>query len=328
MSEDINYGEPLILEDINKLKTVTLDKDNTVDLDYITSCLKEDFVVLVKQANKNIAENVLSSVAEYFGLLDNLKVQSAFASILGHRKNEGQYYMTVNNREGFQYIPSHSEGTSNTNMQLASMYCQENSTNGGLTILSNVDQSSDVWQSLGEYCVKVKLTGQKPTSQQLEIAKAYLKVDLLADTLTLEDQVIDELDTSKLPMLKGLNFKAFHVISKPRKIFSNILNRELYSYWDSIASHDYSSGTGYYNLLKQEGLLIEPEGGASMEKLDNAADRRVWSSGVDFGKIFTSKLTYKLRPGELILFNNLTWTHSSTNWEPNKGTRKVFVAFA
>lgn len=319
-----------IEDDMCKLKSFKLDSDRNVDLTGIYEALKQDCVVKVSGLEQPDADRLISDLANSLGLLDALKLQASFASILGHRKNEGQYYSTVNERENYHYISAHSEGTSKTNIQLASMYCKENTTDGGLSILSKIKQDDMIWKRLGEYSIKIKPGHKQPTKFQIEQAKVFFKVDLLNDILHDDDKIIEEAPPQQLQML-GLNesgIKVYYVVSKISKAHSTILNKEIYPYWDSVASPDISSGLGYHQLLEQNELIKKPSENTNISLLDNAAKRRVWDSGVNYLEIIESKLTLKLQAKEAIFFNNLSWTHSSTNWTPNSGNRNVFASFA
>ena len=95
-----------------------------------------------------------------------------------------------------------------------------------------------------------------------------------------------------------------------------------------MASIDHDLSSAYTRLLKQWGLLKQPSNGSQVYELDNAAGRRVWRSGIDYSQIFKCRITYKLRPGDLLIQNNVTWTHSASNWSPDSGTRNVAAAFA
>jgi len=65
-----------------------------------------------------------------------------------------------------------------------------------------------------------------------------------------------------------------------------------------------------------------------LHKMADTCGMQVWNSGVDYSKVFRCKITRKLAPGDLIIQNNLTWVHSSSNWSPGSGTRKVAASFA
>jgi len=82
------------------------------------------------------------------------------------------------------------------------------------------------------------------------------------------------------------------------------------------------------HCLRESGLLKETLEGPTVGMMDNAADRRVWNSGVSFAGLFKCKITRKLRPGELIIQNNFTWTHAASNWFRGSGTRRIAASFA
>lgn len=309
-----------IPEDHARLSTLNYE---TADLtDVVLEGLKEDKVVLVQGVSPENADRVLASVAEALNLREQLEIQAGFASIQGHRDNIGTYFMSVNKRSGYQFIPPHSEGTQFTNMQLASFYCYENTTDGGENIMLNINSSSPVWQYMKQVGTKVDAGNYKLTPAQIASAKMMLQVNLPDDFLSDSDEVISQ---RKSPM-PGI--KLYNVLSPARKSYSTILDRDVYVYWDNMASTDFDSGKEFYRLLNDCKLLREPPAGLSSDKMDNANPRRVWSSGIGYRDLFCSRITRKLQPGELVIQNNLTWVHSTANWTPSTGTRKVAAAFA
>jgi len=56
--------------------------------------------------------------------------------------------MSVNERNDYQFIPPHSEGNHLMNMQLAAFFCYENSTDGGVTVLLNINETFNEWHKL------------------------------------------------------------------------------------------------------------------------------------------------------------------------------------
>lgn len=313
-----DYGVP---DDPSRL-LVLRQGDAGCGVDAILAGLRQDQVVLVQNASAQDADNLLYGVAERLDLQNQLKVQSAFASIHGHRENVGKYFMSVNKRTDYQFIPAHSEGQHASNLQLASLYCYENSTDGGETILLNTDSDSPMWDILGEIVTKVDLCGRKLSPSEIAGAKMMFKINIPEDVLSADDKVLRE---QKAPV-PGI--KVFDALTRSKKARSRILERELNVYWDTVASLDFDSGKEYMRLLQSCGLLRQPAGGMDIAKLDNAHIRRVWSSGVNYESLFRARLVRKLVPGDLVIQNNLTWTHSTANWTPGSGTRKVVAAFA
>jgi hypothetical protein len=310
-----------ILEDRSKL--VIIDHGNNgVDLNLIVSSLQRDLVVLVKSVTATQADETLYMVAHKLGLSESLELQAGFATFHGHRRNIGKYFMSVNSRSGYQFITPHSEGTSAVSMQLASFYCYENSTDGGETILMNVDGESKTWQGLKEKVTRARPIFKRLSSGQAMQAKALYGIRLPNDILRDDDQIVAE-TPSKVPGLALVE-----VLARTEKTYSRILGRNLYAYWDSVASYDHDLASAYLDLLKRWGLLKEPPCGIDLHQMDNAAPRRLWHSGISFLQIFKSRITHKLVPGDLIIQNNLSWTHSANNWSPNSGTRNIAAAFA
>lgn len=292
------------------------------DMDAVLNALRNDQVALIQGLDQTRADAFIAGVAAQLGLLDQLAIQTGFASIRGHRENVGKNFMTVNKRAGYQFIPAHSEGGHRVGMQLAAFYAHENSTDGGHSILLNADDDSPVWASQRELMVKVDLGGTRPSRGDVARAKVMYSIDILQDQLAPGDEVIAE-RPSFMPGVRVLT-----VLTPTRTSYSAILDRNVHVYWDTVASVDFDSGKEYLRLLTASGLLKVPPEGVDISVLDNAHERRVWSSGVNYEALFKSRLTHKLAPGELVIFNNMTWSHSTSNWTPGSGVRRVVGAFA
>jgi hypothetical protein len=299
-----------------------MDDGQQVDLAAILECLRQDLVVLVKGLSPTDADSLMSSIAGGFRLQENLELQAGFAAHQGHRHNIGQYFMSVNTRSDYQFIPWHSEGNSFTRMQLAAFFCYENSTDGGETILMNIDDSSDVWPSLREKAKRGKVASRSLSPQEIARVRGLYQLSMPADVLRNDDRVLEERPTD-IPGLTVLS-----VLAQPRRTYSQVLGRDSYALWDSIASIDSDSADQYAALLKARGLLKQPPDGRSIREMDNTAVRHIWCSGVDYSRIFKCKLTLKLSAGDFIIQNNITWAHSACNWSPGSGTRKLAASFA
>ncbi|MDP9050378.1 MAG: TauD/TfdA family dioxygenase [Acidobacteriota bacterium] len=313
--------ELVIPEEPGRLRVVE-HNEGEIELDLLLQSLREDLVVLIRNVSPEQADRFMYDVADRFRLSDSLKLQAGFAGFAGHRHNIGKYFMSVNKREDYQFVPPHSEGSSFIGMQLASFFCYENSTDGGETILMNTDDSSEAWQSLREKARRGRI-GPKPlTQQEILRARGLYRLNLPTDILREDDQVLEESRT-EFPSLTVVD-----VLAKPQRFHSSILDRKLYVYWDTIGSIDKDSAPQYARLLRQCGLLKEPKGGLQVHQMDSSAQRRIWHSGVSYAGIFKCKITCKLEPGDFIIQNNLTWTHSANNWSPDSGTRKIAASFA
>jgi hypothetical protein len=313
-------SEVRVAEDQTRLKI--MDDGQHVDLAVILDSLKRDLVVLVKGLSSTEADRLMSRVAKGFGLQENLELQAGFAAHQGHRHNIGQYFMSVNTRSDYQFIPWHSEGNSFTRMQLAAFYCYGNSTDGGETIVVNIDDSSDVWPLLREKAKKGRITSRSLLPREIARVRGLYQLNMPRDVLRDDDRVLEEKSTD-IPGLTVLS-----VLAQPRRTYSHVLGRDSYTLWDSIASIDSDSAEQYAALLKASGLLKQPPSGRSIREMDNTAVRHIWSSGVDYSRILKCKLTLKLGPGDFIIQNNITWAHSACNWSPSSGTRKVAASFA
>ncbi len=307
------------------------DADNLVALkgfesDYtpilIAEALKNDRVVLVEDVDPADADNIASATAQAFGLLDQLKMQAALASFQGHRDTISTYFMTVDKRSSFDFVPSHSEGRPNMNIQLASFYCFENSTDGGVTILQNTNQDSPAWTSFRDYATKVDLCGTTLSRADIARAKAMFDVAIPDDILRDDDVVLRDRESP----IAGVRF--FFTLSPLRKAFSRILNRHVYACWGNGLAVDTDSRKEYAKLLQECGLLLDADKAAAARNLDPTRAVNSWASGIRYKDLFKARIVRKLRSRDLVIFNNLTWTHSASNWTPGSGVRKLAAAFA
>ncbi|MGI8548598.1 MAG: hypothetical protein ACR2M1_14940 [Gemmatimonadaceae bacterium] len=302
---------------------MTLDRGATgVDVESIIAALRQDQVVLIPGVAPEQADDLMFRVAERAGLAEALQLQAGFADLHGHRTRIGKYFMTVNKRRDYQFVGPHSEGSSFAGMQLAAFLCYRNTTDGGETILLNADDSSPAWNSLRERVRRGRVASRPLAPHEITRVRGMYQLRLPDDMLRDDDQVISETKTP-IPGLTVLD-----VLAKPKKVRSRLLDRDLYAYWDTIESVDADSAREFERLLQRTGLLKEPPADFDRRAMDDAVARRIWRSGVTYDQLFRCKVTRKLAPGELILVNNLTWTHAVSNWTPSSGTREVAAAFA
>jgi hypothetical protein len=291
-------------------------------IEEIVLALKSDQVALVRNVVTEMADNLIREVANRFALDDNLELQAGFASFHGHRKNIGKYFMTVNDRSDYQFIPPHSEGSSFSAMQLAAFYCFENSTDGGESILMNVGQTEDCWKMLKEVAYRLRLDSGELAQHEIARIRALYHLNYPSDALAGEDEILKE-EQTEIPGVTLLT-----VLAKPQKTYSYLLGTNVFALWDSIASVDFDVADQFASLLREEKLLREPAEGLEIAAMDNTAHRHLRHSGIRYSSLFTCKITHKSHPGELLIQNNLTWTHAAANWSPGLGIRRVAASFA
>jgi hypothetical protein len=287
----------------------------------VIEVLTEDGIALVPSMPPEGAGDLLHDVAAGLGLAEQLELQAGFAAFLGHRQRIGKYFMSVNQRHDYQFVPPHSEGTGFQCLQLASFYCFENGTDGGETILMNVDPDAGAWDGLRELVVRARPMATPLPAGELARVRALYNLHPERDVLRDDDLTLGERPSK----IAGLTL--VDALAKPQRAHSRILGRSQYAYWDSIASIDHDSSTAFVQVLRQGGWLKEPPG-LSVEQLDSCTPRRIWRSGVDYSRLFARKVVRKLQAGELIIYNNMTWTHTASNWSPSSGHRTVAAAFA
>jgi hypothetical protein len=230
--------------------------------------------------------------------------------------------MSVNGRDDYQFIPPHSEGGSFMGTQLASFYCYENTTDGGVSILLNVNGRGDAWSCFREQVRRGRVPSRPLAKHEMARVRGLYQLKLPEDLLREDDQILSEHE-SVIP-----NLTIIEALAKARTTYSSMLDLEVYVYWDTLGSIDRSSAPEYERLLRQCDLLKEPQGGIELQQLDNAAGRRIWTSHIPYSQIFRCKITRKLAPGDFIIMNNLTWCHSASNWTPGSGVRRIVASFA
>jgi len=320
MTENCAVSVP---EDKNKLKVIS-GFNPSFDFAAVTQSLKEDQVVLVRNVEQSDIDSLILNIAEQLGLRSSLELHAGFAEVQGHRKKMSKYYMSVNKRREYQLILPHSEGSSFQNVQLVSFYCHENTTDGGDTILMNVDRTSDsVWGNLRERVVRGRVKNKILSHGEIAEIKMRYQIKLPEDALQPDDQILKE-SHSHLAELDLVD-----VLARPKKTFSKILNKNVYAYWSSMSRFDSDSYRDFSEILRQSGLYKEPVGASDHESsTDGHSDRGIWSSGVSYDQLFKRKISIRLEPDDFILMNNLTWTHGVSNWTPGSGSRVVAAAMA
>jgi hypothetical protein len=310
-----------VREDLARL-TILPGGDTSCDLTEIVSGLKDDQVTLVRQLTQPQADRIVFGVAAALGLSAQLELQAEFASVHGHRSRVGKYFMTVNERTDYQFIPPHSEGDAKAAIQLACFHCLENTTDGGATILLNADDDSSMWALTRSAENKVSVGNRKLSASEIAIARMRYQIRIPEDLLGDDDEVVSEQECP----IPGL--KMFKVLARTSKTHSRILDRDVNVYWDNVSSVDFDCSKEYLKLLRSDGLLKEPPQGIDVGLIDYNHDRRVRSSGINYKSLFKAKIVRKLEAGDLVIFNNLTWAHSNSNWTPHSGHRRLAAAFA
>lgn len=293
------------------------------DISVALESIKKDMVILIRNVSADEVDDLIHSIADGLGLAEDLSLQAGYVRLYRHRHNVGKYFMTVNERRDYQFVSPHSEGNRGQRMQLSSFYCHENSTDGGESILMNIDDASNAWPSLREKVRRGRLEPSRTLTQREALrARGEYGINFPEDLLREDDQVLKELET-RVP---GLSI--VEALARPERAYSHILGSKVYVYWDTIASYDRDAAVQYMHLLKQCGLLKEPDGGLNVTEMDNQAPLRVWHSGASYSQLFKCKITIKLAPGDLIIQNNFTWAHAANNWSPGSGTRNIVASFA
>jgi hypothetical protein len=290
--------------------------------DKIAGILSEDRVALIHGVSQIDADKLMAGIASEFGLSEDLEIQAGFAAIHGHRKNVGNYFMSVNERGEYSFIPPHSEGNSRMSMQLSSFYCMENTTDGGETVLWGTGRDEEKWRGAKEFKYKIKTS--RRTLSKTEIAELRMMhgIDWKKDVVEEDDEVLCLHDAP----IEGVH--RYSVLEPAKKSFSKILGTDRYVCWDTIGSVDWDIAEGFAKALQKAGLFKTPAKFDDWRELDSSSHRKVWSSGINLPSIFTRAIVRKLRKGELIVMNNMSWAHSACGWTPGSGTRDLVAAFA
>jgi len=284
--------------------------------------LRDDKVCLIAGVDQIAADAIIAQVCDQLSLRQMLELQAEYAAIHGHRSKVSKYFMTVNRRKDFQLVTPHSEGGRNSNIQLSSFYCRQNTTDGGETILLKVNSEGGGWNLLKEYIYKISEKERKLSATDAAIAKMRYQISLPEGSLSEDDMIIEE-----KPSPFG-EISMYTVLCPVTKAYSSILNSETNVFWDNVSSIDNSSFSQFTDLLRGLGILKAGDLSRSNINMDTSSERRVWSSGMEYSTIFEIGLFGKLRAGDLIIQNNLTWTHGANNWTPGSGIREILAAFA
>ncbi len=293
-----------------------------LDVNAAIDALGQDHIVLVRNISIGDADSIVYQITNKLGLLQGLEVQANFANFLGHRHQISRYFMSVGSLDEYQFHTPHSEGSSIANIQLSCFFCFENSTDGGDTILMNVNDASEGWGLLREQVTKIS-PGSKPLSRGEWVrARALYRLRSPDDYVAPDDRIVLELQ----PAIPGLRLSS--VLTKAQRAYSIILKRDVNVLWDSIGNVDQSSLEPFVQMLQHSGLLKIPADGLEFSQADLYFPRRVWRSGVDYTALFQDRIVLKLEPGDLVIQNNLTWAHAVNNWTPKSGIRKIGAAFA
>jgi hypothetical protein len=292
------------------------------DVNAAIDALGQDHVVLVRNVSISEADSIVYQIAGELKLLQKLEVQAKFSYFLDHRRQISKYFMSVGSVGGYQFHTPHSEGSSITNIQLSCFFCLENSTDGGDTILMNVNEESEGWDLLREQVTKI-LPESKPLSRGEAVrARALYRLRSLDDYVVPDDRIVQELQAA----IPGLRLAS--VLTKAQKAHSIILKRDVNVLWATIGNVDQSSLEPFVQMLQHSGLLKIPANGLESSQLDLYFPGRVWRSGADYTALFRDRIVVKLEPGDLVIQNNLTWPHAVNNWTPESGTRRIAAAFA
>jgi hypothetical protein len=276
----------------------------------------------VKQEN---IDDIIAGVADRFELRSGLELQANFAAIKNHRRNISRYYMSVNARKDYQCILPHCEGGSFANLQLVSFFCYENTTDGGHTVLLNIDETSQVWGSLRERVKRGRVMNREMTEGEVSRARMKYHLHLPEDYLQEGDRVLGEHETD----IDGLTI--VDALVMPRKTHSKILDKELLAFWSSMKSTESNLYQDFVSLLRRWNIYIEPPPEAEIRQKEVAGSCE--ESGRQdcrtfYEKLFKYKIVRRLAPGDLLVMNNQTWTHAANNWSPGSGIRRIGVAIA
>ncbi len=291
-------------------------------LNEVVDCLGNGSVILMHGVIAEHADTLMEEIATAVGLQEELELQAGFAAFLGHRTSVGRFFMTVNSRSDFQFIGPHSEGDGNINMQLAAFFCFENTTDGGETVLLEVDEESASWCSLRESVTRLAGSSRPLTLREFARVRAVHRLRSPADYVKASDRVFSE----KRSDLPGVQLA--HVLAEPEKAFSRLLDRKIFTYWDTISAVDHTSLTEFARLLDDFRLLKRPQHAADLSSMDSMKNDRIWSSNVGFERIFKSALILRLTSGDLVICSNHKWAHAAANWTPSTGVRRIAAAFA
>ena len=177
-----------------------------------------------------------------------------------------------------------------------------------------------MWNVLRDKVVKGATKKSLTRSEKSQLRIKY-KLNMPEDSLTSDDEILKATPIDS-------NTTLYDVLTSPKKRFSKILHQDLHTLWYTTESIDYDSLEQFKDLLLESGLLKQSSGISDFKMLDFDPGLRLGHFGSQYDQLFKCKISYKLQPNDLVIQNNLSWTHGVTNWTPGSGTRKIIAAFA
>ncbi|PHS16272.1 MAG: hypothetical protein COA78_04005 [Blastopirellula sp.] len=293
-----------------------------LDYNQVKSSIESDKLVLIRSIQHEQASQLFSELVNHYGLKESYDLQMQLVvHMMEGRSSINDIAVTVNEREPFQIIQPHSEGDSSSQLDLFSLYCSQNALHGGENVLSLINQSADHSNLRAKEKV---IVGEDLTDFEVNELRSHHLDTKRADKSILE----------KDRMLMETSRGSIVVRTVPLEPARSAINgEELVTYWDNVTVHDIAFHRYQFELLNH--LAILNNGGEnnyeSYMHLENDSD---WvpadtNSGTleQTSALFVCHIVHKMQPGDFLLFNNRSWTHSVNNWPPCE-TRKLSAMYA
>jgi hypothetical protein len=233
--------------------------------------------------------------------------------LMAAREPVDQFAVTVNKRGPYEIIQPHCEGDSSSPLEIFGLHCVQNAESGGENILSLISQTADH----SGLCAKEKaIVNTGMSSAELNrLRRNHLDAKTVIPEVPCGCSVLAQVEHGSI-IVRGVP------LVRSRSIVSG---EDLVSYWDNVTVHDHAFHRFQYEILKHLGIFHCNGDISGYEAYMHVEDDSPWapadtcSGDVEqTSRLFLCHIIYKMEPGDLLVFNNRAWTHSSNNWPPDQ----------
>lgn len=294
----------------------------------IAETLEAGHCILIHEIDRAHAETVFRQVSRHFDLEDSFDLQMGIGvDNTPSRDSVSLSAVSVNHRSDFQLIQPHSEGNTTMPMEIFGLHCTCNSEHGGETVLGLVDQAADFSALVARE--KFLITPDAPAGS------------ILADDLLAAHGSVRSVDTQVRPGDRVLETAAdgTSVVVRDMPVEASpglLLAKPAVTLWDNVTVHDRAFHRFMLGLMRDRGLLVEPEPELpwSDEFYFHIEPKAPWgpirdrTADIEYvSSLFKQLIVVKLLPDQMLLVNNRLWTHAANNWAPSD-TRILSAMYA
>jgi hypothetical protein len=313
------YSTETDMHNIPMLQEIVLPDSGLVETKAIIEANK---LGILRKVDFDTASTIFRELAAHYELEDSYDLQMQLVvHMMEDREPIDDLAVTVNDRGPFQIIQAHSEGDSQSPLELFGLYCKKNCENGGENILSFINQNADMSQLKAK---EKAIYGTDLNEEDIHELKRHHRD---------AKEVITELPTHFRTLFENEKGKVITRTNPLQASKSAISGKLLKSLWDNVTVHDQSFHEYHYELLKEIGILQGDLGEdyknyMHVEKDSDWAPADTKSGSIeDTSQLFDYHIVHKMEAGDFLLFNNRAWTHAVNNWAPNE-KRDMFAMYA